>query len=54
VTPIFRKSKRNNVEDYLGVAMVSAIPKSFELLVYRTMYDDLKNLKSLVFHLVCQ
>jgi hypothetical protein len=33
----------NNVEVYRGVAILSAIPKRFELLVYRTMYDDLKN-----------
>jgi hypothetical protein len=40
VTPIFKKSRRNNVEDYRGVAMSSAIPKRFELLVYRRMYND--------------
>jgi hypothetical protein len=50
VTPIFKKGKRNNVEDYLGRAILSAIPKRFELLVYRAMYDDLKNLKSLNQH----
>jgi hypothetical protein len=44
VTPIFKKSRRNNVEDYRGVAILSAIPKRFELLVCRTMYEDLKNL----------
>jgi hypothetical protein len=42
--PIFKKGRRNNVEDYRLVAMISAIPKRFELLVYITMYDDLKNL----------
>jgi hypothetical protein len=46
VTPIIKKGRRNNVEDYRGVAILSAIPKRFELLVYRTMYDDLKNLIS--------
>jgi hypothetical protein len=46
VTLIFKKGRRYNVEDYRGVAILSAIPKRFELLVYRTMYDDLKNLKS--------
>jgi hypothetical protein len=44
VTPIFKKGRRNNVEDYRGVAILSAIPKRFELLVYGGMYDDLKNL----------
>jgi hypothetical protein len=37
VTPIFKKGRRNNVEDYRGVAILSAIPKRFELLVYRGM-----------------
>jgi hypothetical protein len=61
VTPIFKKGRRNNVEDYRGVAILSAIPKRFELLVYRGlslkdcraigfiyrgMYKDLKNLMS--------
>jgi Reverse transcriptase (RNA-dependent DNA polymerase)/Endonuclease-reverse transcriptase len=50
VTPIFKKGRRNNVEDYRGVAILSAIPKRFELLVYRTMYDDLKNLISVNQH----
>jgi hypothetical protein len=39
VTPIFKKGRRNNVEDYSGVAILSAIPKRFELLVYKTMYE---------------
>jgi hypothetical protein len=38
VTPIFKNGRRNNVEDYRGVAILSAIPKRFELLVYRTIY----------------
>jgi hypothetical protein len=32
------------------VAILSEIPKCFELLVYRTMYDDLKNLISVNQH----
>jgi hypothetical protein len=44
VTPIFKKGRHNNVENYRGVAILSAIPKRFELLVYRTMYGDLTNL----------
>jgi hypothetical protein len=35
VTPIFKKARRNTVEDYRGVAILFAIPKRFELLVYR-------------------
>jgi hypothetical protein len=50
VTPIFKKGRRNNVVDYRGVAILSAISKHFELLVYRTMYDDLKNLISVNHH----
>jgi hypothetical protein len=45
VIPIFKKGRRNNVEDYRGVVIfiigLSAIPKRFELLVNRTVYDDL-------------
>jgi hypothetical protein len=41
---------RNNVEDYRGLAILSAIPKSFDLLVYRTMYEDSKNLISVNQH----
>jgi hypothetical protein len=47
VTPIFR---RNNVEEYHGIAILSAIPKRFELLVYRGMYNNLKNLMSINQH----
>jgi hypothetical protein len=51
VITIFKKSRRNNVEDYRGVmAILSAILKSFELLVFRAMYNDLKNLMSVNEH----
>jgi hypothetical protein len=36
--PIFKKGRRNNVEDYRRVAIISAISERFELLVYRTIY----------------
>jgi hypothetical protein len=49
VTPKFKKGRRN-VEDYRGVAILSAIPKRFELLVDRGMYNDLKNLISINQH----
>jgi hypothetical protein len=45
VTPIFKKGRRNNVENYRGVAILSEIPK-----VYRGMYNDLKNLMSINQH----
>jgi hypothetical protein len=50
VTPIFKKVMHNDVEDYRGVAILFAIPKRFELLVYRGMYNDLKNLMSIKKH----
>jgi hypothetical protein len=50
VTSIFKKGRRNNVEDYRGVAILFAIPKHFELLIYSIMYDDLKNLISVNQH----
>jgi hypothetical protein len=50
VTPIFKKGRRNNVEDYRDVAILSAIPKRFELLVYKGMNNDLKNLMSINQH----
>jgi hypothetical protein len=50
VTPIFKKGRRNNIEDYRGVAILYAIPKRFELLFYRGMYNDLKNLMSINKH----
>jgi hypothetical protein len=50
VTPILNKRRRNNAEDCSGVAILSAIPKRFKLLVYRTLYEDLKNLISVNQH----
>jgi hypothetical protein len=47
---IFKKGRRNNVGYYRGVVILSAIPKRFELLVYRTIYDNLKNLISVNQH----
>jgi hypothetical protein len=49
-TPIIKKGRRSNVEDYRGVAILSTIPKLFELLVYRKMYKDLNNLMSINQH----
>jgi hypothetical protein len=50
VTPIFKKGRRYNFEDYRGVAILSAILERFELLFYRGMYKDLKNLMSINQH----
>jgi hypothetical protein len=45
-----QESRHNSVEDYRWVAILSAIPKRVELLVYRTMYNDLKKLISVTQH----
>jgi hypothetical protein len=50
VTPIFKKGRRNNVEDYPGLEILFAIQKRFELLVYRGIYNELKNLMSINQH----
>jgi Reverse transcriptase (RNA-dependent DNA polymerase) len=50
VTPIFKSGRRNEVANYRGIAILSAIPKLFELLVYRSMYDDLRQLISVNQH----
>jgi hypothetical protein len=43
VTPIFKSSMRNDISNYRGIAILSAIDKLFELLVYRVMYEDLRS-----------
>jgi hypothetical protein len=49
-TPIFKKGRLNHIEDFRGLAILTAILKCFELLVYRTMYEDLNNLISVNQH----
>jgi hypothetical protein len=51
VTPIFMKGRQNNVEIYRDVAILSAIPNRFEMLVYKGMYNDMKNLMSINQHM---
>jgi hypothetical protein len=34
VVPIFKDGKRNLIENYRGIAILSAMPKLFELLVF--------------------
>jgi hypothetical protein len=43
VTPIFKSGKRNEVSNYRGIAILLTVGKIFELLVYKHMYDDLKD-----------
>jgi hypothetical protein len=50
VTSICKKGRRINIEDYRGVAILSAIPKHFEVLLHRGMYNNLKNLMSINQH----
>jgi hypothetical protein len=44
------KKRRRNIDTYRGVAILAAIPKRLELLVYRGMSNDLKNLMSINQH----
>jgi hypothetical protein len=46
VTPIYKNGKRNDVANYRGIAILSAVAKLFELLICRTMYEDLRCLIS--------
>jgi hypothetical protein len=43
VTPIFKSGRRNDISNHRGIAILSAIAKLFELLVYRVMYEDLRD-----------
>jgi hypothetical protein len=43
VTPIFKAGSRNDVTNYRGIAILSAIAKLFELLIYKNMYKDLSS-----------
>jgi hypothetical protein len=42
VTHIFKSGKRNDISNYRGIAILSAIVKLFGSLVYGVMYEDLK------------
>jgi hypothetical protein len=48
VTPIFKAGNRNDVTNYGGIAILSAIAiaKLIELLIYKKMYKDLQRLIS--------
>jgi hypothetical protein len=50
VTPIYKSGQRNDVGNYRRIAVLSAIPKLFELLVYRSMYENLRHLISVQQH----
>jgi hypothetical protein len=39
-TPIYKNGKRNDVANYRGIAILSAVAKLFELFICRTMYED--------------
>jgi hypothetical protein len=41
ITPIFKSGKRNDISNYRGIAILSAIARLFELLVYRVINEDL-------------
>jgi hypothetical protein len=42
VTPIFKCGKCNDVSNYRGIAILSTAGKLFELLIYRSINEDLK------------
>ena len=42
VTPIFKSGSRSDVTNYRGIAILSAIAKLFELLIYKNMYEELR------------
>jgi hypothetical protein len=46
MTPIFKCGRQNDEKNYQKIAVLLAISKLFELLVYKDMYVDLKNLIS--------
>jgi hypothetical protein len=41
ITPIFKSGRRNDISNYRGIAILSAIARLFELLVYRVINEDL-------------
>jgi hypothetical protein len=43
VPPICKSGKRNDMSNYPGIAILSTVGKLFELLVYRYMYEYLKD-----------
>jgi hypothetical protein len=46
VTPVYKNVKRNDLVNYRGIAILSAIAKLVELLICRSMYEDLRSLIS--------
>jgi hypothetical protein len=48
--PIFKGGKRNLIENYRGIAILSAMPKLFELLVFDSLFFHLKSSIAVVQH----
>jgi hypothetical protein len=44
VTPIYKSGKINDVANYHGIAILSAVSKLFAHLICKTMYEDLRGL----------
>jgi hypothetical protein len=50
VVPIFKSGKRNLIENYRGIAILSAMPKLLELLVFDLLFFHLKSSIAVVQH----
>jgi hypothetical protein len=48
VVPIFKGRKCNLIENYRGIAILSAMPKLFELLVFDSLFFHLKSFTAVV------
>jgi hypothetical protein len=49
VTPICKSGRRNDLSNYRGIPLLSAIAKLFEMLVYRVMSEDLRSVNMAFF-----
>lgn len=43
LVPIFKSGKKSDVRNYRGIAIISCIPKIFEAIINKTLFDMVKN-----------